>query len=339
MRIFSIICLLGVFIPSYSDAVTNVSTQTQLPPNVNGNIQFLWAVPLEKVTFFSPDGTQPALAPDWMRNDLNKVAVTLYKYFMNTADLSHIDQRDAEAIVGEFRKFQKGIFSESHGLFNSTLLIAEFENRGGITVDDELKDAIISAESFRFLLGKVATDFAGKMLFLGGTKYLYQARMWAEVLGSGDAVQSHNYAESGAVAAGVVFTNLPEGTMGTPGVELLDPRGHNPPFGVDEFIDAIPGTGFLYPGWVNRLTMSHRCCNASSPADPTDPLSSLRIDWGFEIGLFQYPEPVVARFFDLEKCPFRNGHKRLDGQLFFNLDVEELVKLELKDEVPERISH
>lgn len=326
---------------AYSEEVTNVSTNTEPfipPPNVNANIKYLWAVPMERVNFFSPDGGQHALAPDWMRSDLNKVAVVLYKHFLASADLSHVDKRDAEAIVSEFRKFQRKIFSDSNGLFNSTLLVTELEQQG-IVLDEEMRDAIVSAESFRVLLGKVATDFAGKMMFQGGTKFLYQARMWAEVLGSGDAVQSHNYAESGAVAAGVVFTNIPEGTIGHPAVELLDPRGHNPPFGRDEVIDAQPGLGFMYPGWVNRLTVSHRCCNESGPADPNDLLTSHRIDWAFEIGLFQYPEAVVTRFYDLEKCPFQNGYKRPDGQLFFNLDVEELVKLEFNGAIPERISN
>jgi hypothetical protein len=317
-----------VFIKSYSQE-TNVSTkvtpQNSDMHNVNGNIKFLWAVPLEQVRFFSPEGNQMSLAPDWMRDDLNKVAVELYKRFLTTVDLTHIDSRDAESIAKAFKEYQLGIFKDSRGLFNSTVLFDHFGN-----VTDNLRDSILGAESFRVLLGKVATDFTGKMLFLGGTKFLYQARIWAEVLGAGDAIQSHNYATSGAAAAGVVFTNLPNGTVGTPRIELLDPRGHNPPFGKDEFLTATTGVGFLYPGWVNRLTVPHRCCSNEYPADPSDLLTSHRIDWAFEIGLFQYPEPVLNRFFDLEKCPFQKGFMRPDAQLFFNLDVEELAKLEFQ---------
>ncbi len=252
----------------------------------------------------------------------------MYKKFLKTSDTSHLDMRDAESVMREFKNFQiKNIFNESNGLFNSTLMMDAF------TVDeltDDLRNAITATESFRVLVAKVATDFSDKMMFEGGTKYLYQARMWAEVFDSGDAILPHNYALSGASAAGLVFTHLPPGTIGSPSVELLDPRGHNPPFGKDESLPVSVGTGYFYPGWVNRMSRSHRCCSSHAVVDPENLLSTHRIDWAFEIGLFQYPEPVLHKFFDLERCPFQHGFRRIDGQLHFNLEVEELVKHKLE---------
>ena len=278
--------------------------------------------------FFSPDASKKALVPDWMRNDLNKVAIALYKRFLNSTDLTSEDKRNAESVVKAFRQYQlRDILGHTNGLFNATV-VSDALTTEDEPLSEELREAISAAESFRSLLGKVATDFADKMLFEGGTKYLYQARMWAEVFESGDAVLPHNYATSGAFGAGIVFTHIPRGTTGSPGIELLDPRGHNPPFGRDQIFEVTVGNGYLYPGWLDRMTMSHRCCNSDHPADPSDLLTSHRIDWAFEIGLFQYPEPVLNRFFDLERCPFQEGFRRPDGQLHFDLEVEELVKLQ-----------
>jgi hypothetical protein len=319
-----------VFLHVYVEAseVSTATTASTEAVSVNGNIQFLWATPLEKVHFFSPDGSQKSLVPDWMRADLNKVALALYKKFINSTDTSNLDRRNAESIMREFKKYQvEKIFQSSNGLFNSTVLM---DTLSPDELTEELKDAIQATESFRVLVGKVATDFTDKMMFHGGTKFFYQARIWAEVFDSGDAILPHNYAQSGAFAAGLVFTNLPPGTMGKPSVELLDPRGHNPPFGKDESLAMSVGTGYLYPGWVNRMTKPHRCCSLDFPPNPNDLLTSHRIDWAFEIGLFQYPEPVLQRFYDLERCPFQDGFRRIDGQLHFNLEVEELVKLEFQ---------
>jgi hypothetical protein len=327
---FRIFLIAAAFIQVYSSN-SSLSTESFTPIDLgaNGNIKFLWAIPLEEVRFFSPQDSQKALLPDWMRSDLNIVALELYKDFLARADVSSLDDRDAESLVSAFVAYQMEIFE--NGLFNATKLT---QHLGG-NLSAPVRDAIIGVDGFRRLLGKVATDFAEKMGFLGGSKYLYQAKIWAEVLAPGDAVLPKNFAASGAVAAGVLFTHIPQDTTGTPVIELLDPRGHNPPFGKDEVLNAKVGSGFLYPGWVDRMTLSHRCCQNDSSIPDTllgdvgDILRTHRIDWGFEVGLFQYPDSVLRNFFDLENCPFQNGFRRLDGQLFFDLSVQELVKLEM----------
>lgn len=324
------LALLSVFMHTYG---TDTSLTSDLRASVNlganANIKYLWAIPLEEVRFFSPEDRSKALLPDWMRADLVIMATELYNDFLSSSNLTNLDKRDAESIVSAFRDYQMNIFSESNGLFNVSVLQKSLPS---VNKSSRVRDAAVGVESFRMLLGKVAADFAAKMGFLGGTKFLYQARMWAEVLGPGDAVLPKNFADTGAVAAGILFAHIPNGTVGTPAVELLDPRGHNPPFGKDEVIPAAIGSGFMYPGWVNRMSRSHRCCEG----DPKNFLDTHRIDWGFEIGLFQYPEKVLKKFYDLENCPFQNGFRRMDGQLFFELDVEELVKLDFSGALPDK---
>ena len=107
------------------------------------------------------------------------------------------------------------------------------------------------------------------------------------------------------------------------------PRGHNPPFGQDQRLVAQVGMGLIFPGWVDRLTPPHR-----HPADigedtEFDLLKSHRVDWVFEVGLFQYPKDALVRFFDLEMCPFGHSNEVAENQQFFQLDIEELVKIEL----------
>lgn len=311
-----------------------VTGSSFFPGEVNSNVQFLWAVPLERILFFSPNdnGGKPLL-PDWMRQDMNLIALELFERFqaeMRTSNIT-LDSRDAESTVKAFREFQHTYLprgsNNSTDLYN--LLCGSSVSNG---TDDELdlscestQRAIASLSGFGKLLGKVATDFVDRMGFAGGTKFLYQARMWAEVLGPGDFVEPKNVATEGAVAAGVIFTHIPPDTEGTPRFELLDPRGHNPPFGHDQRLEAQPGVGLLFPGWVDRLTPPHRLKKGGG-AFP----GSHRIDWVFEIGLFQFPEEALVRFYDLEMCPFAHSYNVPANQHFLQLDVEELVKIDLQ---------
>ena len=295
---------------------------------VNGNVQYLWAVPLEKIHLFpnGQAGLNPLL-PDWMRHDLNIVAMELYMKFLGEADLTQRDPRDAEATVSLFRHFQRDLHNASDYV---SFLAPETET---------VRRAIVSLGGFQRLLGKIATDFVSRMGFSGGTKFLYQARLRAEVLAPGDTVAPRSGASEGAVASGVVFTHIPPGTRGTPVMEVLDPRGHNPPFGKDEKIPAQVGLGLMFPSWVNRMTPPHRWRRDEvQPAVVEDDgdgevtyelMKSHRIDWVFEIGLFQYSHDVLVNFVDLENCPFQNGYRQMEAQSFFNLEVEELVKLKM----------
>ena len=302
----------------------------------NSQIQYLFGIPLERVQFFSledssetyesddpDDGGEAAqsnfltdvLLPDWMRDDLNEIASDLYLKFQNEADLSHLDSRDAEAIIREFSKFQLDYLR----INNDTMSF--WKNR------DSLRQSFFG---FQTLLAKIGTDFANKMGFEGGTKNLYSARLHAEVFGSGDAVSPQSAIQSGAVASGVVFTNLPPTTIGSSFFELMDPRGHNPPFGKDEKIKVYSGAGLLYPAWLTRFVPPHRHPKLEAPLSRESILSSHRIDWIFEIGLFQYRREVLSSFVDFEKCPFQDGFRMIEAQVFFNLDVEQLVGTYLK---------
>ena len=310
-----------------------VAGSSFFPGEVNSNVQFLWAVPLERILFFSSpneDGGKPLL-PDWMRQDMNLIALQLYERFqaeMRTSNITH-DSRDAESTVKAFREFQHTYLPR--GSNNSTdlhnLLCGSSANETHNELDlnrESTQRAIASLSGFGKLLGKIATDFVDRMGFSGGTKFLYQARMWAEVLAPGDFVEPKNVAAEGAVAAGVIFTHIPPDAEGTPRFELLDPRGHNPPFGQDQRLEAQQGVGLLFPAWVDRLTPPHRLKQggAISPR-------SHRIDWVFEIGLFQFPEEALVRFYDLEMCPFAHSFNVPANQHFLQLDVEELVKIDL----------
>lgn len=322
--------LVTVFIVAYGNVSERVFVDEDMfeprEQGVNGNIQYLWAVPVERVNFFSPDGRlQHPLLPDWMREDLNLVAFQLYNKFLDESDLSDADLRDAESTVKQFKQFQLDLFPR--GLLNSTILESVFSD----SMTPRLRDAVVSVDSFRRLLGKVGIDFVQRMGFGGGTRFMYHARMWAEVLAPGDAVQPRNSALDGSVASGIVFTHSPNATLGRPGFELIDPRGHNPPFGKDEILLSQPGRGLLFPSWVNRMTLPHRVNETLIDGD--DLSTSHRVDWAFEIGLFQFPDEVLKNFVDLEHCPFQRGFRRLDGQIFFNLNIEELVALEVPPEL------
>lgn len=287
----------------------------------NANISFLWAVPLEKISLFGPEESE-ALLPDWMREDLNLVAMELYEAFLKQHNSELEDARDASARVEAFKDFQRRNFPR--GANNATDLIDFFimKEKG---VSDNFKRAISAVSGVGKLIGKISTDFVNRMGFNGGTKFLYQARMWAEVLGPGDAVQSRNDATLGAVASGVVFTKIPDTTEGTPRFELLDPRGHNPPFGQDQRLVAQQGVVLLFPGWVDRLTPPHRIKFVDGGRAENQNL--LRIDWIFEIGLFQFSESTLMRFFDLEMCPFARSFDVIDNQQLFKLQLEDLISL------------
>jgi hypothetical protein len=153
--------------------------------------------------------------------------------------------------------------------------------------------------------------------------------MWAEVLAPGDAVASHNTITQGSVASGAVFTHIPPGTLGKPIFELIDPRGHNPPFGKDHGMPAITGMGIIYPSWVNRMTPPHRWRKNETDYIEDDIMGSHRIEWVFDIGLFRYSREVLVEFLDLENCPFQYASGQIQAQNFFDLAVEELVKIGL----------
>lgn len=315
--------LSAVFIVAYGSEIDH--PHVPATPIVNTNIQYLWSVPLQKVHFFpttnhtSDEGFNPLLPP-WMREDLNLVAIEMYKRFLAHADFSNVDPRDAESTVRLFREFQR------KRVVNGTEWASFFE---GENMSEDLGKALRSTKGFQNLLGKVSTEFFGRMGFSGGSRFLYQARMWAEVLGPGDAVQPQNVVTDGAVAAGAVFTHIPKGTQGTPVVELLDPRGHNPPFGKDEHVTAQEGMGLMFPAWVNRMTPPHKWEPPATQdeGEIDELLKNHRIDWVFEIGLFKYEREVLIDFVDLENCPFQSAPKQIAAQNFYNLDVPELLKL------------
>ena len=297
----------------------------------NGHIQYLYGIPLERVHFFpAANGTLPALLPDWMRGDLNLVAVGLYEKFLreNSALLAAGDPRDAEATIRAFRSWQQR-FAFLH---NETLLM-EFLD----PTTPELKSAVLSVAGFQRLLGKIGTDFAQKMGFEGGSKFLYQARMHAEVFGPGDATSPSSYGAEGGVASGVVFTHLPPATLGGSFFEIMDPRGQNPPFGKDEKIPLSLGVGLVFPSWLRTFTPPHRTQNPNpnhmSKNNSTTILDTHRIDWVFQIGLLQYDKRVRTMFVDYEQCPFTNGFREPAAQVYFDLAVEELVALGIGNKV------
>ena len=295
------------------------------PGNVaNGQIEYLFGIPLERVWMFPGEDVASSdvyLLPDWMRDDLNAVAVELYLKFMNEyLDDSKLDVRNAESVISAFTEFQ-------HLMITNETELVEFLNP-----NEELKKSIGSFFGFKRLLGKLGTDFANKMGFGGGTKFLYTARLHAEVFGPGDATNPSSYASEGGVAAGVIFTHLPTSTIGASYFEIMDPRGHNPPFGKDENIKIQVGLGLMFPSWLQTFTPPHRHAQpANKPPLLThkDIYDTHRIDWIFEIGLFQYSRAVRSGFVDYEHCPFQDASKVPSGQILFKLNVEELVALKM----------
>jgi hypothetical protein len=314
--------LLTVFMSVYGSNETSLSKQAvaEHTPSANTNVQYLWAIPIQKLVFFAGEETRVTpLLPDWMREDLNIVATEFYKQFLNHADFSDLDPRDAEATVKMFREYQRDM------VVNGTDWRTAFPE----LIPEELERAIRATTGFQKLLGKIGTEFISRMGFTGGSRMLYQARMWAEVLGPGDAVAPQNEILDGGVATGVVFTHIPNGTLGNPILELLDPRGHNPPFGKTEEIPAKTGMGIMYPRWVDRMTPPHRWSGDRSAIDSNNLLKSHRIDWVYEIGLFRYPKGVLLRVVDLEDCPFRSASDQPAAQNFYQLDVEQLISIGL----------
>ena len=293
---------------------------------VNGNIQYLFSLPVERVHVFedSENGTGKPLLPNWMREDLNSLAIKLREIFFAQIDMPNRDVRDASWVLRRFRHWQlfEARINETSNLVD---LVGE-ENR-------ELAEAY---EGFRKLLPKIGIDFTNKMGATTGSRYVFQARLWAEVLAPGDAISPTFMGSDGAQVVGVVHTNLPKGIKGSPTFEIIDPRGQNPPFGKDQRFIAKTGVALLMPAWATRMTPPHRCCDP--PVDPdSDALDSFRIDWVFEIGLFQYPTDVLTRYIDYENCPFTNSHEVSMSQNFFDLDLQNLVNMRPPPEVMKRI--
>jgi hypothetical protein len=298
----------------------------------NTNIQYLFSLPLETIRIFPGDDGSAALLPDWMREDLNVLAVRLYDRFLDQLDHSDKDYRDAEWVLREFRKWQLEVVD-----INRLDALRDVLNN-----ENDPPTMLATFEGIRKLLGKIGTDFVNKMGFPGGSKFLYMARMWAEVLGPGDAVAPTFMASEGAQIAGVIHTHAPSGIKGSPVFEILDPRGHNPPFGKDERMNAIPGVAMLFPAWATRMTPPHRCCvegvepNEFEQREPR--LANHRIDWVFEIGLFQYPQEELEKFVDWENCPFKDSYSIHYTQSHFDLSLSELVALAPPENIRERIS-
>jgi hypothetical protein len=280
-----------------------------------GNVQFLWAAPIERIQLF-PSPTQPefpALLPESVRIGLNELGIEFYKIYKNSTFYKNlrIDSRDAESVLNGFREFQHQNSNEIRDSINSKFH-KQFE------IYFEISN----------LLSKITTDFVTRMGFGGGTKYLYSTRLFAEVLAPGDAVAPRSHLSNGAVAGGVIFTHLPHGTLGNAFYELIDPRGANPPFGDDKKIPVTVGTGYIYPAWVSRMTPSHR-----HPGPETaDIMDTHRIDWSFEIGLFTFDKRVREKFVDWEKCPFKDFSFLLNNQLNFEINLESILSIQPPDE-------
>lgn len=293
---------------------------------VNGNIQYLFALPVERVHLFETSDNETVggkpLLPNWMRNDLNKLALRLREIFTSTVPMPDRDERDASWVQRRFKDWQ---LSEMR--INDTANLLSLINE---------RELVESYEGLRKLLPKIGIDFTNKMGAITGSRHVFQAKLWAEVFLPGDAMSPTFMGKDGAQVVGVVHTNLPKGIKGNPTFEIIDPRGQNPPFGKDQRYIAQTGVGLLMPGWATRMTPPHRCCDP--PVRPDDPLTDLvRIDWVFEIGLFQYPKDVLTRYVDYENCPFSNTHEELMTQSFFDLELETLVNMQPPPEVLKRI--
>ncbi len=292
---------------------------------VNANIQYLFALPIERVHLFGTSEDTVVgkpLLPNWMMNDLNKLALKMRTIFQSTVRMDNRDERDASWIQRRFKHWQL-----------NEIRINETMNLLSLVGDRELVE---SYEGLRKLLPKIGIDFTSKMGATTGSRHVFQARLWAEVFEPGDAISPTFMGSDGAQVVGVVHTNLPKGIKGNPTFEIIDPRGQNPPFGKDQRFIAQTGVALLMPGWTTRMTPPHRCCDP--PVGPDDPLTdSLRIDWVFEIGLFQYPKDVLTRYVDYENCPFSNTHEELMTQSFFDLELETLVNMKPPPEVMKRI--
>ena len=295
---------------------------------VNGNIQYLFSLPVERIHLFATSSDDEErvgkpLLPNWMREDLNRLALVLYENFLSTVDVSERDERDASWIINQFKLWQ---LKEKR--INETSNLLEL-------VGEENRALAESYEGFRKLLPKIGIDFTDKMGATAGSRHVFQARLWAEVFTPGDALSPTFMGSEGAQVVGVVHTNLPRGIKGSPTFEIIDPRGQNPPFGKDRRYVAKTGLGILMPGWVTRMTPPHRCCEPGT--DASDDLERMRIDWIFEIGLFQYSSNVLTRYVDFENCPFANSHDMLMTQNFFDLDLQTLVHMRPPPEVMKRI--
>lgn len=316
-----------------------ISTASIAPPG-NTNIQYLFSLPMERVRLFpgdAPDGIEPLL-PDWMRHDMNMLALRLYGLFLSQLDVKKKDYRDAEWTLKQFRDWQMNQVATN----DIDKLRSLLDNDDDDDNNKKKKTYVTSFEGLRNLLAKIGTDFTHKMGFTGGTKYMYKARLWAEVMGSGDAVAPTFMAGSGAQITGVIHTHIPSRLKGNPVFEILDPRGHNPPFGQDERITAVPGTMLLFPAWATRMVPPHRCCrNDLEPSEiekKVPLLATHRIDWVVEIGLFQYPMEELVKFVDWESCPFKESYSNYFTQSHFDLNLPDLISLGPPPELQQRLS-
>jgi hypothetical protein len=327
----------------FSADLINHPEYAQVSEIHNTNIQYLFAMPVERIHVFGPGGKESkALLPYWMMEDLNLLAVELYELFLR--DVQSIDgrrdERDASWLIRQFRKWQ----FETARIGNATEL-TEFMR---LVSDDEkgsrVSELLIqSFNGFTKLLPKIGADFVDRMGPTRGTRFVYKARVWAEVYSPGDARSPELMSKNGAEVFGVVHTHLPTRTKGRPTFEIIDPRGQNPPFGNDQRFIAQEGVAMFLPGWVTRMVPPHRCCKPdnkdSKPySDIEERVSMLkthRIDWVFEIGVFGYSVEDMMAYFDYEKCPFKNNNEM--NQVFLDLDLEKLVSIRPPQELLERI--
>jgi CMP-2-keto-3-deoxyoctulosonic acid synthetase len=57
----------------------------------------------------------------------------------------------------------------------------------------------------------------------------------------------------------------------------------------------------------------------------------------FEIGVFGYSQEAIKRYFDYERCPFKQNAQVHQG--FFDLELEELVAIRPPPEILQRINY
>lgn len=259
------------------------SKENEDPSDLPYKTRALFASPM--IEFSIPESTAKELA----RHGLER-----FDSFKNSGELHKVqrtDPRDASIGVTGFVKYQE----------NLRLRAAQSQTQD--------LDGRLQAMACEYAMKAVRSQFPKE-------SKQYSCWSWFEVYQRGDAVHPEILGHDGAYIAGTTYLGSrcartqERKSLGADKnalssevlylerrnvVELMDPRGHNPPFGTDFFVPFEKlGVGQLWPSWLPRMVApSHSRCES--------------VFLWYKIGVMHLPREMRDWSFDWDSCPFERS--------------------------------